>query len=85
MLRALASGRPGVVLGGKRLWRARSTLVQAHLSVHGWESLWACRRMFCSADGESGKRFGNETIRVDHTGKLRVKVPAALVAELGSH
>ncbi|MPY36041.1 IS200/IS605 family element transposase accessory protein TnpB, partial [Streptomyces adustus] len=34
--------------------------------------------MFLSADGESGKRFGNETIRVTDTGRLTLKLPAAL-------
>src|SRR5664280_2547120 len=82
---ALASGRPGVVPGGRRLWRTRNNLAQAHLSVQAWETLWTHRRMFLSADGESGKRFGNETIRVDHTGHLSVKVPGALVGKLGSH
>src|SRR5665811_885685 len=66
----LASGRPSVVPGGRRLWRTRNNLAQANLSVQAWECLWAHRRMFLSADGESGKRFGNETIRVDHTGHL---------------
>ncbi|MDT5324536.1 MAG: hypothetical protein QOF25_1688 [Mycobacterium sp.] len=28
---------------------------------------------------------GNETIRVDETGRLRIKVPAALTAQFGSH
>src|ERR1035437_3609480 len=81
----LASGRPGVVLGGRRLWQARNSLAPGHLSVQAWECLWAHRRMFLSADGESGKRFGNETIRVDHTGHLSVKVPGALVGKLGAH
>src|SRR5665811_1938445 len=80
----LASGRPSVVPGGRRLWRTRNNLAQAHLSVQAWECLWTHRRMFLSADGESGKRFGNETIRVDHTGHLSVKVPGALVGKLGS-
>src|SRR5674476_1411987 len=71
----LASGRPSVVPGGRRLWRTRNNLAQAHLSVQAWECLWAHRRMFLSADGESGKRFGNETIPVDHIGHLSVKVP----------
>ena len=35
--------------------------------------------MFLTADGESGKAGGNETIRVDERGRLRIKVPAALV------
>ncbi|MDW6058256.1 hypothetical protein SAZ11_09205 [Streptomyces sp. FXJ1.4098] len=34
--------------------------------------------MFLAADGESGKRFGNETIRVTDTGQLSLKLPAAL-------
>jgi IS605 OrfB family transposase len=38
-----------------------------------------------TADGESGKAGGNETIRVDAEGRLRIKTPAALVGELGSH
>src|SRR5664280_3126346 len=46
-------------LGGKRRWRNRNNLARAHLSVQGWKLLWSHRRMFLSADGESGKRFGN--------------------------
>jgi hypothetical protein len=34
--------------------------------------------MFLTADGESGKRYGNETIRVDADGVLSVKVPGPL-------
>jgi len=41
--------------------------------------------MFLTADGESGKAGGNETIRVEETGWLRIKVPAALSAQYGSH
>ena len=41
--------------------------------------------MFLTADGESGKAGGNETIRVDAAGRLRVKVPAALANECGTH
>jgi hypothetical protein len=41
--------------------------------------------MFLTADGESGKAGGNETIRVDAAGRLRIKVPAALADELGTH
>jgi hypothetical protein len=38
-----------------------------------------------TADGDSGKRAGNETIRVDETGQLRIKTPAALADQLESH
>jgi IS605 OrfB family transposase len=41
--------------------------------------------MFLTADGETGKAGGNETIRVDEAGQLRIKVPAALTAQFGSH
>jgi hypothetical protein len=41
--------------------------------------------MFLTADGESGKAGGNETIRVDEAGQLRIKVPAALGSQFGSH
>jgi hypothetical protein len=41
--------------------------------------------MFLTADGESGKPGGNETIRVDSEGHLRIKTPSALVPHLGTH
>jgi IS605 OrfB family transposase len=41
--------------------------------------------MFLTADGESGKAGGNETIRVDEAGQLRIKVPAELVERFGTH
>jgi IS605 OrfB family transposase len=41
--------------------------------------------MFLTADGESGKAGGNETIRVDEAGRLQIKTPAALIERFGSH
>ena len=41
--------------------------------------------MFLTADGESGKAGGNETIRVDEAGRLRIKIPAALADQFGPH
>jgi IS605 OrfB family transposase len=38
-----------------------------------------------TADGETGKAGGNETIRVDEAGRVRIKVPTALAAQLGAH
>ncbi|MFG2261325.1 IS200/IS605 family accessory protein TnpB-related protein, partial [Streptomyces mirabilis] len=35
-------------------------------------------RWFLAADGESGKRFGNETIRVTPDGEVSIKLPAPL-------
>jgi hypothetical protein len=72
-------------LGGKRLWRNRENLANANLSLDQWETRWAHERMFLTADGESGKGFGNETIRLAPTGYLSVKIPGGLVAQFGSH
>lgn len=82
---ALAAGRPSITVGGKRLWRTRNHLDAAQLTERRWRERWDARRMFLTADGESGKAGGNETIRVDGDGGLRIKTPAALADQFGSH
>ncbi|WP_234365187.1 transposase [Streptomyces sp. RTd22] len=74
-----AAGRVRVVRGGKKLTRVRHHLDQAGLSERAWRERWRAARMFLAADGESGKRLGNETIRVTAAGQLSVKLPATLV------
>ena len=76
---ALAAGRPSITVGGKRLWRNRNHLDTTDMSEQQWRDRWDAARLFLTADGESGKAGGNETIRVDAAGQLRIKVPAALV------
>jgi hypothetical protein len=83
--RALAAGRPSMVVGGKRLWRTRNHLDAAQMTEQQWRDRWDAQRMFVTADGETGKAGGNETIRVDEAGQLRIKTPAALAAQLGTH
>jgi hypothetical protein len=83
--RALAAGRPSMVLGGKRLWRTRNHLDAAQMTEQQWRQHWDAQRMFLTADGESGKAGGNETIRVEEAGQLRIKTPAALAEQLGTH
>ncbi|WP_338145849.1 transposase [Streptomyces scabichelini] len=73
-----AAGRVRVVRGGKRLAHARHHLEAAGLSEQVWRARWQAARMFLAADGESGKRFGNETIRVTDTGQLSLKLPSSL-------
>ncbi|MGR3934811.1 IS200/IS605 family accessory protein TnpB-related protein, partial [Streptomyces sp. BRA346] len=73
-----AAGRAQVVRGGKELAHLRHHLDQAGLSEQAWRERWRAARMFLSADGESGKRLGNETIRITATGQLSVKLPATL-------
>ncbi|WP_406499085.1 transposase [Streptomyces sp. NBC_01604] len=72
------AGRARVVRGGKRLANTRHYLQAAGLSEQVWRERWRAERMFLAADGESGRRFGNETIRVTDTGRLSVKLPAPL-------
>ncbi|MCX4859015.1 transposase [Streptomyces canus] len=73
-----AVGRVRVVRGGKRLANTRHHLQAAGLDEQAWRQRWQAQRMFLAADGESGKRFGNETIRVTDTGQLSLKLPAPL-------
>jgi hypothetical protein len=82
---ALAVGRPSMVAGGKRLWRNRAHLDATVMTEQQWRDRWGSSRIFFTADGESGKHGGNETIRVDADGHLRIKTPAALVEQFGTH
>ncbi|MET7778823.1 IS200/IS605 family accessory protein TnpB-related protein [Streptomyces mirabilis] len=67
-----------VVRGGKYLARTRHHLDAARLTEAQWRELWEAERWFCQADGESGKRYGNETIRVSPEGEVSIKLPAPL-------
>lgn len=78
------AGQPRIVVGGGRLWRNRQNLAETSMTLAQWEKRWTEERMFLTADGESGKRFGNETIRVTDEGVLMIKVPGALVPEHGA-
>ncbi|MFF8913377.1 IS200/IS605 family accessory protein TnpB-related protein [Streptomyces sp. NPDC015032] len=72
------TGRVRVVRGGKRLLNTRHHLTDAHLTEEQWRERWEAERWFIAADGESGKRFGNETIRVTPDGEISIKLPAPL-------
>ncbi|MFE2093927.1 IS200/IS605 family accessory protein TnpB-related protein, partial [Streptomyces sp. NPDC059460] len=72
------AGRVRVVRGGKRLLNTRHHLTQARLTEEQWRERWEAERWFLAADGESGKRFGNETIRVTPDGEVSIKLPAPL-------
>ncbi|WUW98730.1 transposase [Streptomyces sp. NBC_01450] len=73
-----AAGRVRVVRGGKRLAHLRHHLDEARLDERAWRERWRAARMFLAADGESGKRCGNETIRITTTGQLSLRLPAVL-------
>ncbi|MGW3357354.1 IS200/IS605 family accessory protein TnpB-related protein [Streptomyces bungoensis] len=73
-----AAGKVHVARGGKKLARQRHHLEASGLSPEAWQERWRAARMFLSADGESGKRCGNETIRVTGAGQLSLRLPAGL-------
>ncbi|MFE5587836.1 IS200/IS605 family accessory protein TnpB-related protein [Kitasatospora sp. NPDC056531] len=72
------AGRVHVVSGGGRLLNTRHNLAAAGLTEAEWRKRWESARWFLAADGESGKRFGNETIRVTPDGEVSIKLPAPL-------
>ncbi|MEU1901621.1 IS200/IS605 family accessory protein TnpB-related protein, partial [Nocardiopsis dassonvillei] len=72
------AGRVHVVRGGKRLLHTRHHLEQAQLTEEEWRARWEAARFFLSADGESGKRHGNETIRITPEGQVSIRLPAPL-------
>ncbi|MGW7514031.1 IS200/IS605 family accessory protein TnpB-related protein [Streptomyces sp. NPDC054796] len=72
------AGQVSVVRGGRRLLHQRHNLDAAHKTSGQWRSEWEAARWFLAADGESGKRHGNETIRVAPHGEVSVKLPAPL-------
>ncbi|WP_406512542.1 IS200/IS605 family accessory protein TnpB-related protein [Streptomyces sp. NBC_00161] len=72
------SGRVRVVRGGRRLLATRHNLDDAQLAEEQWRQRWEAERWFLAADGESGKRYGNETIRVSPEGEVSIKLPVPL-------
>ncbi|MGW7289636.1 IS200/IS605 family accessory protein TnpB-related protein, partial [Streptomyces sp. NPDC054847] len=72
------AGRVRVVRGGRRLLGTRHHLADAGLTAAEWRRRWEAERWFLTADGESGKRFGNETIRITPDGEVSIKLPAPL-------
>jgi IS605 OrfB family transposase len=75
---AWEAGVVHVVRGGKRLLNTRHHLGAAQLTEERWRERWQAERRFLQADGESGKRYGNETLRVTPDGEVSLKLPAPL-------
>ncbi|MEO6085000.1 MAG: IS200/IS605 family accessory protein TnpB-related protein [Umezawaea sp.] len=72
------AGRVRVVRGGKRLLNTRHHLDTVGVTEERWRERWEAERWFLQADGEAGKRFGNETIRITPDGEVSIKLPAPL-------
>jgi IS605 OrfB family transposase len=67
-----------VARGGQRLLTTRPHLHQAQLTETQWRRRWEAQRRFLAADGEAGKRYGNETIRLTPGGEVSIKLPVPL-------
>jgi hypothetical protein len=79
----LARGRVSVCRGGRRLAKLRHTLEDAKLTHEQWRGRWQAERLFLTADGEAGKAWGNETIRVhpeQHWCEIKLPAPLAHLA-----
>ncbi|WP_327253549.1 hypothetical protein [Streptomyces sp. NBC_01244] len=63
--RQIEAGHPAIVIGGRRFSKIRHNLIDADLTATQWRERWDARRMFLTADGESGAPYGNYTITVD--------------------
>ncbi|WP_345034682.1 hypothetical protein [Streptomyces sannanensis] len=75
----IASGRPAIVVGGRRLLKARHNLAEAQLTEQEWRQRWEAGRLFLTADGESGAPHGNYTITIDaETGEVSLVLPEPL-------
>ena len=77
--RRIETGRPAIVIGGRRLLKARHNLGTAQLTEAQWRQRWQAGRLFLTADGETGAPHGNYTITVDPgTGEVSVVLPEPL-------
>lgn len=55
------------------------SLRDADLTEAQWRAQWESARWFLSADGESGKKYGDETIRLTSPdGQVSIRLPAPL-------
>ncbi|MFF3662513.1 hypothetical protein [Streptomyces olivochromogenes] len=75
----IATGRPGIVVGGRRLAKLRHHLADSGLTEAEWRERWDAERLFLTADGESGALYGNYTITVDPAdGAVTIVLPEPL-------
>ncbi|MCC3770764.1 hypothetical protein K6I34_003457 [Streptomyces sp. UNOC14_S4] len=75
----IETGRPGIVVGGRRLAKTRHNLGKARLTEAEWHARWEAARLFLTADGESGAPHGNYTITVDPaSGEVSIVLPEPL-------
>jgi hypothetical protein len=79
--RRIAKDWVSVSRGGRRLAKLRHAVDREDLPLSHveWRERWQAARLFLTADGEAGKRWGNETIRVHpDQGWLELRLPTPL-------
>jgi hypothetical protein len=76
--RDIESGTVHICRGGKAMMRKRLHLREAGLDEATWRAEWRAKRGSFGANGEAGKRFGNETLRVFPDGTVEVDLPKPL-------
>ena len=78
----IEKGQPRVVAGGNTLWRHRNNVDAAGLTGPVWRQQWNASRMFLSAEGETGRKHGNDTIKIASDGRVHIYIPAALRSQV---
>ncbi|MEU6296005.1 hypothetical protein [Streptomyces erythrochromogenes] len=77
--RLIVTAHPAIVVGGRRLLKARHQLADAGVTKVEWRERWDARRRFLTADGESGAPHGNYTITVEPvSGSVTLTLPEPL-------
>jgi hypothetical protein len=74
----ISTSRVHITRGGERLLHNRLHLGEAGLTKEQWRVGWDAKRQAFGANGEKGKKYGNETIRAHPDGTLEVDLPLAL-------
>lgn len=74
------AGHVHVTIGGKKLARGRHGVDDVERPLSDWRDRWSAARLYLAAPGESGKKFGNQTIQVTPDGQVSVRLPEPLCA-----
>ncbi|WP_047869693.1 hypothetical protein [Nocardiopsis sp. RV163] len=62
----------------ERLLNTRHHLDRVQSTEAGWRARWEAARFLLCADGESGKRYGDETILITPDVRASIRSPAPL-------
>jgi hypothetical protein len=74
----LEEGQVHICRGGKGLARNRLHLADTQFTEASWQAAWRSARWRITANGETSKRYGNETIRVYPDGTIEIDLPPDL-------